>query len=93
MYLITSEHYKGKKRKLRLKLDPAQYYMDIKDGLDCYESINLLIRRKPKENNNKAILETIRDIINTAESQAIPTWLHDIFLGYGNANSANYRSN
>ena len=65
--------------------------MDVRDGLDCYERINLIVRRKPKENNNKAILETIRDLINTAESKAIPDWLHDIFLGYGKPSSANYR--
>ncbi len=37
--------------------------------------------RKPKENNFKAILETIRDLMNT--KTVVPDWLHDIFLGYG----------
>jgi len=80
------------KKKLKLKLDPAQYYGDVKEGLDCYERINLLVRRNPKENNNKAILETIRDLMNTAaDGRAIPAWLHDIFLGFGKADAAHYR--
>ena len=29
-----------------------------------YSSFNLLVRRKPKENNFKAVLETIRDLMN-----------------------------
>jgi intron-binding protein aquarius len=82
------------KRKLKLKLDPAQYYSDIKEGLDCYDAINLLIRRKPKENNNKAILYTIRELMNSSDDgRTIPSWLHDIFLGYGKPDAAYYRLN
>ena len=80
------------KRKLKLKLDPAQYYSDIKEGLDCYDTVNLLIRRKPKENNNKAILYTIRELMNSSDDgRTIPSWLHDIFLGYGKPDAAYYR--
>eukprot|EP00595_Chromulina_sp_UTEXLB2642_P003202 CAMPEP_0196767580 /NCGR_PEP_ID=MMETSP1095-20130614/41759_1 /TAXON_ID=96789 ORGANISM="Chromulina nebulosa, Strain UTEXLB2642" /NCGR_SAMPLE_ID=MMETSP1095 /ASSEMBLY_ACC=CAM_ASM_000446 /LENGTH=446 /DNA_ID=CAMNT_0042136037 /DNA_START=1831 /DNA_END=3168 /DNA_ORIENTATION=+ len=83
----------GSKRKLRIKLDPAQYYLDLKNGKDCYESLNLIIRRDPKENNFKAILETIRDIMNDeSKGQSIPSWLQDVFLGYGSPNAATYRS-
>lgn len=39
------------------------------------------MRRKPKENNFKAVLETIRDLMNTR--CVVPDWLHDVFLGYG----------
>lgn len=42
---------------------------------------NQLHSRKPKENNFKAVLESIRDLMN--EDVIIPPWLHDIFLGYG----------
>ena len=64
----------------------------MKEGVDCYDRINLLVRRKAKENNNKAILETIRDLINTAaDGKAIPSWLQDIFLGYGRPDAAHYR--
>jgi hypothetical protein len=34
------------------------------DGEDVYQSLNLVIRRKAKENNFKAVLETIRDLVN-----------------------------
>ena len=44
----------------------------------------MLIRRKAKENNFKAVLSTIRDLMNTsAVGRAVPTWMQDIFLGYG----------
>lgn len=83
----------GGKRRLRLRLDPAQYYEDVKSGVECYETLNLLIRRKPKENNFKAVLETIRDLMNTAAvGRAIPAWLHDVFLGYGRPDAAHYRN-
>lgn len=36
-------------------------------------------RRKPKENNFKPVLESIRDLMN--EDVIIPHWLRDIFLG------------
>lgn len=82
----------GTKRKLRLNLDPVQYYLDMKEGLTCYDSLNLLVRRNPKENNFKAILDTIRGLINTAAvGQAIPAWLHDVFLGYGDPSAAGFR--
>ena len=64
----------------------------MQDGHDCYSRLNLLVRRVPKENNFKAVLETIRDLMNTpALSRAIPAWLHDVFLGYGSPKAANYR--
>lgn len=55
---------------------------------DVYSSFNILMRRKPKENNFKAVLETIRDLMNTA--CVVPDWLHDIILGYGDPASAHY---
>ena len=83
----------GAKRRLRLNLDSAQYYADMTDGVSCYEQLNLLVRRKPKENNFRAILETIRDLMNTAAvGKAVPSWLHDVFLGYGNPSAAHYRN-
>lgn len=46
-----------------------------------YKSINVLVRRSSKENNFKAILETIRQLMNT--KFVVPKWLTDVFLGYG----------
>ena len=55
---------------------------------DVYESFNVIMRRKPKENNFKAVLETIRDLMNT--ECVVPDWLHDIILGYGDPGAAHY---
>jgi intron-binding protein aquarius len=67
----------GTKRKFKLKLDPAQYYEDMKvmlprshpllpndlqGGVECYESLNLLVRRQSKENNFKSVLKTVSDL-------------------------------
>ena len=41
-----------------------------------------------QENNFKAVLESIRDLMN--EETAVPPWLHDIFLGYGDPAAAQY---
>ncbi|ERM94180.1 intron-binding protein aquarius [Amborella trichopoda] len=84
---------KGELRTVVVALDTAQYHMDVtaiaeKDAEDVYGTFNILIRRKPKENNFKAILESIRDLMN--EYCIVPTWLHDIFLGYGNPSAAQW---
>lgn len=73
----------GTLRTLKVRLDASQYQKDIDEkDEDVYAGFNLLIRRNPKENNFKAVLETIRDLMNT--KTMCPEWLHDIFLGYGN---------
>lgn len=46
------------------------------------------MRRKPKENNFKAVLETIRHLMNT--ECVVPEWIHDIILGYGDPSAARY---
>ena len=51
---------------------------------DVYETFNIIMRRKPKENNFKAVLETIRDLMNT--ECVVPDWLHDIILGRSDTN-------
>jgi intron-binding protein aquarius len=88
---------KGNVRTLRVYLDAAQYQADVaamqklqqerkekgdKSPVeDIYTTFNLIMRRKPKENNFKAVLETIRDLMNT--KPVVPKWLKDVFLGYG----------
>lgn len=51
-------------------------------------TFNVLLRRDPRENNFKAVLETIRDLMNA--HCVVPDWLHDIVLGYGDPASAHY---
>eukprot|EP00002_Diphylleia_rotans_P007289 TRINITY_DN1680_c0_g1_i2.p1 TRINITY_DN1680_c0_g1~~TRINITY_DN1680_c0_g1_i2.p1 ORF type:complete len:1430 (+),score=347.90 TRINITY_DN1680_c0_g1_i2:54-4343(+) len=85
----------GTKRTYRILLDQAQYLIDSKGHIgkgvpSIYKNLNILIRRKPKENNFKAVLETIRSLMNT--KCVVPDWLHDVFLGYGDPGAAYYRN-
>ncbi|KAE9595341.1 putative intron-binding protein aquarius [Lupinus albus] len=84
---------KGDLRTITVALDTAQYHMDVtniaeKGGEDVYGTFNVLMRRKPKENNFKAILESIRDLMN--EYCIVPKWLENIFLGYGDPSAAQW---
>ncbi|CAG9565443.1 unnamed protein product [Danaus chrysippus] len=82
----------GDSRTFRLLLDPNQYRLDLDEASkgkeDVYETFNIVVRRKPKENNFKAVLETIRELMNT--ECVVPEWLHDIVLGYGDPGQAHY---
>ncbi|XP_063231396.1 RNA helicase aquarius [Bacillus rossius redtenbacheri] len=82
----------GEKRTFRVWLDCNQYRLDMDNANqgkeDVYETFNILMRRKPKENNFKAVLETIRELMNT--ECVVPDWLHDIILGYGDPGAAHY---
>uniref|UniRef100_A0A8D9DRA3 RNA helicase aquarius n=1 Tax=Cacopsylla melanoneura TaxID=428564 RepID=A0A8D9DRA3_9HEMI len=82
----------GDTRTYRVMLDCNQYKEDLdnvsKGKEDVYETFNVLMRRKPKENNFKAVLETIRELMNT--ECVVPDWLHDIILGYGDPGAAHY---
>jgi len=84
---------KGDMRTYRVWLDTNQYKIDVegtaKGGEDVYDSFNIFMRRKPKENNFKAVLETIRDLMNT--ECLVPDWMHDVFLGYDDPSAANYK--
>eukprot|EP00795_Rhopilema_esculentum_P003100 gene3100-1391_t len=83
---------KGDVRTYRVWLDTNQYKIDLertaKGMEDVYESFNVFMRRKPKENNFKAVLETIRDLMNT--ECLVPEWIHDVFLGYDDPAAANH---
>ncbi|XP_030854514.1 RNA helicase aquarius isoform X2 [Strongylocentrotus purpuratus] len=85
--------FTGITRTYRVWLDSNQYQKDMAKTAssgteDVYESFNIMMRRKPKENNFKAVLETIRDLMNT--DCVVPDWLHDILLGYGDPGAAHY---
>jgi intron-binding protein aquarius len=88
------------KRFLTVSLDPAQYAADATGsgsalGTKVYQMINVVIRRKAKENNFKAVLETVRGLMQGSASidKSIPSWFQPVFLGYGNPTSAAYTSN
>ena len=82
---------KYEKRSFLVALDAHQYYSDLLHDLEeLYENkekFNILLRRKPKENNFKGILETIRSLMKQNENLIIPEWFHDVFLGYGDPNA------
>ena len=80
----------GNLRRLRVALDTSQYGSDQLGGIaeSLYSSFNVLVRRKAKENNSKPILESIRDTMQ--HRITVPSWINDIFLGYGNPSSAHY---
>lgn len=86
--------YSGRPRLRRLivKLDVIAYKADNlaknKGKPDVYESINLVMRRKGRENNFKKILETIQNL--TLDDVALPAWLQEVFLGYGDPTGASY---
>ena len=89
---IINEDSQNKKftgfiRTYRVILDSNQYKIDfenlnkIESKEDIYNSFNVFVRRRPKENNFKAVLESIRDLMNT--NFVVPIWLRDLLLGYG----------
>ena len=89
----------GTKRTLRVRLDPAQFHADCEERggnvastKSFYaSSFNLLVRRDSKSNNFKAVLQTIRDVMNSsAQGGAVPNWLHDVLLGYGDPSEVHY---
>ncbi|CAD7945428.1 unnamed protein product [Amoebophrya sp. A120] len=59
--------------------------------IDDEKPFHILIRRNPKENNFKSVLETIRALMNSTESAVVPKWLHRLFLGYGDPLETQYK--
>ena len=73
-------------------LDAAEYKLDsdrkADGGQDAYESINLIVRRKGRENNFCKILKTIQGL--ALSDVPIPTWFQEVFLGYGDPAGATF---
>lgn len=53
-----------------------------------------MVRREGRENNFRAVLETIRGLTEGSGSikRVIPPWLQPLLLGYGDPSSASYQS-
>ncbi|KAL8912743.1 MAG: hypothetical protein Q9171_002282 [Xanthocarpia ochracea] len=79
-------------RRLIVKLDAVAWQVDTKrkaEGKpDIYESLNVVVRRKGRENNFKKVLETIRNL--ALSDIPVPGWLQEVFLGFGDPSSATY---
>jgi len=82
-----------RQRRLLLRLDPVAYHEDKKRADsgkgDIYDSINLIVRRKARENNFKPVLESIKHL--TLSDVPAPTWLQEVFLGYSDPAAATYQ--
>ena len=79
-------------RRLIVNLDSSAFKADSelkgKGRPDVYESLNVIVRRNQRENNFKQILETIQSL--ALSGIPVPTWLQEVFLGYGDPASATY---
>ncbi|KJZ76028.1 hypothetical protein HIM_04484 [Hirsutella minnesotensis 3608] len=82
------------KRRIHLRLDPHSYSRDAERTAagkpDIYGRINLLLRRNRRENNFKPVLESIRSLV--LSGTPLPTWLYEVFLGYGDPAGASYKN-
>ncbi|KAK2628562.1 hypothetical protein QTJ16_001665 [Diplocarpon rosae] len=85
-------HGRPRLRRLQVKLDAAAYKADqerVTTGKpDIYESMNVVVRRRGRENNFKPILESIQSL--TLSDVPLASWLHEVFLGYGDPAGATY---
>ena len=79
-------------RRLQVKLDAHMFKEDmaqVNGGKpNIYETMNVIIRRRGRENNFKPILESIRSL--TLSDVPLAPWLHEVFLGYGDPAGATY---
>lgn len=87
------QSYRPRQRRLILKLDAMAYQEDVdraaKGRPSIYESINLIVRRRGRENNFKPVLESIKRL--TLSEIPAPSWLQEVFLGYGDPAGATYK--
>ncbi|KAK4619880.1 RNA helicase aquarius [Fulvia fulva] len=80
-------------RRLLLRLDAAAYKADKERADagkgDIYESVNVVVRRRARENNFRPVLESIKQL--AVSDAPVPSWLQEVFLGYGDPQSATYK--
>ena len=88
----TNGHGRARTRRLQVKLDAHMFKEDmarVNSGKpSIYESMNVIVRRRGRENNFKPILESIRSL--TLSDVPLAPWLHEVFLGYGDPAGAAY---
>jgi intron-binding protein aquarius len=89
---LSNGHGRPRIRRLQVKLDAAMYKEDMERVAqgkpNIYETFNLVIRRRGRENNFKPVLESIRSL--TLSDVPLASWLHEVFLGYGDPAGATY---
>lgn len=83
---------KPRLRKVLVNLDAAAYKADnerlTKGKVDIYSSINVIARRRGRENNFKPVLQTMQNL--TIADTELPSWFQEVFLGYGDPAGAKY---
>lgn len=89
----TNGYYERQRlRRMIVDLDATEYKRDLERKAagvpDVYESINLVVRRKGRENNSSKVLQSIKCL--ALSDVPVPTWLQEVFLGYGDPTSASY---
>ncbi|KKY17486.1 putative dead helicase superfamily protein [Phaeomoniella chlamydospora] len=81
-----------RQRRLLVNLDSTAYDVDAEKAQQAkeivYSSMNILVRRRGRENNFKQVLETMQRL--TAAEARLPHWLQEVFLGYGDPTSAKW---
>ncbi|KAF1947737.1 hypothetical protein EJ02DRAFT_363959 [Clathrospora elynae] len=84
---------RARQRRLIVNIDARQYKIDTDHTAegrpDVYEHMNLIVRRRGRENNFLPILESIKRL--TLSDIPAPSWLQEVFLGYGDPTSASYK--
>lgn len=79
-------------RRMLVNIDATQFKLDTErkeqGQKNVYESMNLIVRRRGRENNYSRILKTIQDLATS--DVPMPPWLQDVFLGYGDPAGATY---
>lgn len=83
---------RARTRRLVVHIDAKQYQTDMNHVAEgrpnIYEHINMIARRKGRENNFLPILESIKRL--TLSDIPAPSWMQEVFLGYGDPSSATY---
>lgn len=84
--------YRHRFLRLLVNLDSTAYKADMERVAggrpDIYDSVNVIVRRRGRENNFKPILETMQKL--TIANTSLPSWLQEVFLGYGDPAGARY---
>ncbi|BAM41445.1 conserved hypothetical protein [Theileria orientalis strain Shintoku] len=77
---LDNRSFVGFKMRVKLLLDYQQYMKDVQEDLDYYSDFNLVIRRSRRQNNFKAILTNVQNVLNHRID--MPNWLQIVLLGY-----------
>ncbi|KAK9465895.1 P-loop containing nucleoside triphosphate hydrolase protein [Lipomyces arxii] len=77
----------ARRRRLHVNIDPVAF---AQDSDKVYDSVNVIVRRRPRENNFKPVLDTLKEL--TLSEVTLPDWLVDVFLGYGDPESVSYEN-